>query len=68
MQGASTDIIGQIGSQNLAHPVFMSKYYVTRSLGQGNTSKVYLGEAVNSTIRPSQVAIKILRTEFLAKS
>jgi len=65
MQRSSTDIIM---SESHSHPVFNSKYYITRSLGQGNTSKVYLGQAVDPTINPSLVAVKILRTEFLAKN
>lgn len=51
-----------------AHPILNQKYYVTKSLGQGNTSKVYLGHAIDPQVRPAQVAIKILRSEFLSKS
>ena len=46
----------------------MGKYYVTKALGSGNTSKVYLGVAIDPNVKPAQVAIKILRSEFLAKS
>lgn len=42
MQRNSTDII-MSDSLNHSYPVFNNKYFITRSLGQGNTSKVYLG-------------------------
>lgn len=45
-----------------AHPIFNGQYEVIKSLGEGNTSKVYLGRHVeNGTF----AAIKILKEEFL---
>ena len=50
------------------HPVFNGKYNITEQIGQGNTSKVYLGEAVDATVQPQKVAIKILKAEFIDRS
>lgn len=50
------------------HPVFNGKYYITEQIGQGNTSKVYLGEAIDSSVTPQRVAIKILKAEFIDRS
>ena len=47
------------------YPVFNQKYSIVKSLGEGHTSKVYLGQAVaNPNV---QVAIKVLKEDFLAK-
>ena len=47
-----------------AHPIFNGQYEVIKSLGEGNTSKVYLGRhAENGTF----TAIKILKEEFLSR-
>lgn len=47
------------------HPIFNGKFEITKSLGEGNTSKVYLGRLV---AEPSHlVAIKILKDEFLKR-
>lgn len=46
------------------HPIFNGQYEVIKSLGEGNTSKVYLGRHVeNGTF----AAIKILKEEFLSR-
>ncbi len=46
-------------------PVLNGKYTLLSTLGEGNTSKVYLASLVDE---PSfYVAIKILKDEFLAK-
>jgi hypothetical protein len=46
-------------------PVLNGKYTLLSTLGEGNTSKVYLASLVDE---PSfYVAIKILKEEFLAK-
>jgi len=34
--------------QRKSHPVFNGKYEIMKSLGEGNTSKVYLGKTVNA--------------------
>lgn len=45
------------------HPVFNGEYEILSSLGEGNTSKVYLARSITN---PSQtIALKILREEFL---
>ena len=47
------------------HPIFNGEYEIIRSLGEGNTSKVYFGR---STQAPGNyVAIKILKEEFLRR-
>jgi serine/threonine protein kinase len=47
------------------YPVFNNKYNIIKSLGEGHTSKVYLGQdCTNSSV---QVAIKVLKEEFLTK-
>lgn len=51
--------------QTQAHPVFNGKFEILKSLGEGNTSKVYLGQAIEDPSR--QVAIKILKEEFLRR-
>jgi serine/threonine protein kinase len=47
----------------LKHPVFNGEYEILSSLGEGNTSKVYL--ARNLKDPKKQVALKLLREEFL---
>jgi len=44
--------------------VFNEKYEILKSLGEGNTSKVYLGKALDGD---NYVAIKILKEEFLRR-
>lgn len=46
-------------------PIFNNQYEILKSLGEGNTSKVYLGR--NLTNPQHLVAIKILRDEFLKR-
>jgi len=49
----------------LKHPLFIGKYEILSSLGEGNTSKVYL---VRSNDDPKkQFALKLLREEFLQR-
>jgi serine/threonine-protein kinase len=50
------------------HPIFNGKYNITEQIGQGNTSKVYLGLAVDPAIKPAKVAIKILKQDFIQRS
>ncbi len=46
-------------------PILNGKYEMMSSLGEGNTSKVYLAQHIDD---PSQkVAVKILREDFLAR-
>ena len=47
-----------------AHPVFNGEYDIIKSLGEGNTSKVYMGKSRESG---ELVAIKILKEEFLRR-
>jgi serine/threonine protein kinase len=47
------------------HPVFNGEYQILQSLGEGNTSKVYLARSLSD---PSKtVALKLLREEFLQR-
>ena len=47
------------------HPIFNGKYEILKSLGEGNTSKVYLARSLEN---PSHhVAVKILKDEFLRR-
>jgi serine/threonine protein kinase len=45
------------------HPIFNNEYEILSSLGEGNTSKVYLARSVKDPSK--QVALKLLREEFL---
>ena len=47
------------------HPVFNGEYHVLQSLGEGNTSKVYLARHISDPKRV--VALKLLREEFLQR-
>ena len=47
-----------------SHPVFNGKYEILKSLGEGNTSKVYLGKLLGED---THVAIKIFKEEFLRR-
>lgn len=47
------------------HPIFNKQYEIIKSLGEGNTSKVYFARKLTN---PSeQVAIKVLKEEFLKR-
>lgn len=55
-------------TQNVAqkkqkHPIFNQKYEFLSSLGEGNTSKVYLVRSLENPKK--QFALKLLREEFL---
>ena len=47
-----------------AHPIFNNKYEIIKSLGEGNTSKVYLAKLIGTE---NYSAIKILKEEFLRR-
>ena len=47
------------------HPVFNGEYHVLQSLGEGNTSKVYLARKIDDPTKT--VALKLLREEFLQR-
>ena len=51
-------------AQSSSHPIFNEKYEILKSLGEGNTSKVYLGKSMENG---EHVAIKILKEEFLRR-
>jgi serine/threonine protein kinase len=51
-------------SNRQSHPVFNGKYEILKSLGEGNTSKVYLGKELGTE---NYAAIKILKEEFLRR-
>ena len=46
------------------HPVFMKEYEILKSLGEGNTSKVYMARSIKDK---KIVALKIFREEFLTR-
>lgn len=49
----------------MQHPVFNNQYEIIKSLGEGNTSKVYLGKEVAN---PNNfVAIKVMKEEYLKR-
>ena len=51
--------------QTSQHPIFNGTYEILKSLGEGNTSKVYLAR---SLVNPADhVALKILKDEFLRR-
>ena len=45
------------------YPIFKNKYEIIRSLGNGNTAKVYLARLLDDPTK--KIALKILRDEFL---
>jgi serine/threonine protein kinase len=47
------------------HPIFNGKYEILKSLGEGNTSKVYLARCLVNPL--NHVAVKILKDEFLRR-
>jgi len=49
----------------LKHPVFNNEYEILSSLGEGNTSKVYLARSLKDPKKC--VALKLLREEFLQR-
>ena len=49
----------------MPHPVFNERYEILKALGEGHTSKVYLGKLIGEE---KYAAIKILREEFLRNS
>ena len=46
------------------HPVFNNEFEIIKSLGEGNTSKVYLARSIHNG---SLTALKILKEEFLRR-
>lgn len=52
------------GSNKKEHPVFNKEWEILKSLGEGNTSKVYMAQNVNDQ---KIVALKIFREEFLTR-
>jgi len=47
------------------HPIFNNEYEILQSLGEGNTSKVYMARSLKD---PSNImALKLLREEFLQR-
>jgi serine/threonine protein kinase len=46
------------------HPVFNGEWEILSSLGEGNTSKVYMARNLNNG---NTVALKLLREEFLQR-
>lgn len=51
--------------QTSQHPIFNGTYEILKSLGEGNTSKVYLARSLANPA--DYVALKILKDEFLRR-
>jgi serine/threonine protein kinase len=51
--------------QTSQHPIFNGAYEILKSLGEGNTSKVYLARSLENPA--VHVALKILKEEFLKR-
>lgn len=51
--------------QKQKHPIFNGEYEILSSLGEGNTSKVYLARSIKDPKK--LVALKLLREEFLQR-
>lgn len=47
------------------HPIFNDEYEILSSLGEGNTSKVYLCRSIENPKK--MIALKLLREEFLTR-
>lgn len=47
------------------HPVFKGEHEIVSSLGEGNTSKVYLVRSIKEPKK--QMALKLIKEEFLQK-
>jgi len=56
--------MAESSSSRLRHPVFNGEFEIIKSLGEGNTSKVYLGRSLTTG---TFAAIKILKEEFLRR-
>jgi serine/threonine protein kinase len=51
--------------QPAKHPIFNNKYEILSSLGEGNTSKVYMARSL--TDAKDIIALKLLKEEFLQR-
>lgn len=51
--------------QNQKHPIFNNQYEILSSLGEGNTSKVYMARSLED--KKKVVALKLLKEEFLQR-
>jgi len=56
-----------IASPRKCQPIFNGQYEILKSLGEGSSSKVYLGRSIVDP-NAKQVAIKILKEDFLTQS
>lgn len=64
MDGHS-NIVSNESKQKSKHPVFNKQYEILSSLGEGNTSKVYLCRSIADPKK--KIALKLLREEFLQR-
>lgn len=51
--------------QQQKHPIFNNTYEILSSLGEGNTSKVYMARSL--TDKKNIIALKLLKEEFLQR-
>jgi len=63
MNASQTTLSSNNSTTPQAHPIFNGKFEILKSLGEGNTSKVYLGRLIGGN--DQYAAIKILKEEFL---
>ena len=55
----------QKSNKKQKHPIFNDQYEILSSLGEGNTSKVYLCRSIENP--KEMMALKLLRDEFLSR-
>jgi len=51
--------------QGQKHPIFNNQYEILSSLGEGNTSKVYMARSLED--KKKVIALKLLKEEFLQR-
>merc|ERR1712159_698527 len=65
MDGSSCGVKSNDSKTKQKHPIFNREYEILSSLGEGNTSKVYLCRSLKDPKKT--MALKLLRDEFLSR-
>lgn len=65
MDGYSNGVQSNDSKTKQKHPIFNREYEILSSLGEGNTSKVYLCRSLKDPKK--KIALKLLREEFLQR-
>jgi len=65
MDGSSSGVRSNDSKTKQKHPIFNREYEILSSLGEGNTSKVYLCRSLKDPKK--KIALKLLREEFLQR-